>query len=149
MATADKTVGGVGVVRVGNLEITITPLTMVEERALRRQLRKAAEEEATDYFTRCAAMLAAMKSQPAAYMEAVREITRLTATGLKVSDEQFFEFRDSPAGVARELFARGKKATPGLDADGLAAIITKANVDDVIDQMEKAVKGDDPNHSTP
>lgn len=147
----EKTVGGVGVVRVATLEITVTPLTMTEERALRRQLIAAAAAEATDYFTRCARLLAAMKAVPGAYLEAVREITRLTATGPALSDEQFFEYRESPAGVAKELFARGKKATPGLTPDALAAVITVVNVDDVLEQMgaAAAVEGDGPNVSTP
>jgi hypothetical protein len=149
MSAADRIVGGTGVVRVGPLEVTVTPLTMNEERALRRQLRAAAEAAATDHFTRCAKLLAAMRSQPAAYAEAVREIVRLTATGPAVSDEQFFEYRNSPAGVARELFARGKRATPGLDADGLAAVITDANVDDVIEQLTAVIEAGDPNPSTP
>jgi hypothetical protein len=145
----DKIVGGVGVVRVGNLEITITPLTMVGERSLGRQLRAAAEAAASDYFTRCAKLLAAMKGQPAAYKFAVERIVDNTCLGPKVSEDQFWEYRDSPAGAARELFARGKKATPGLDLASLAAIITDENVDDVIEQMKQVVKGDDPNPSTP
>lgn len=149
MTQSDSIVGGCGVVHVGTLVVTITPLTMIEERALRRQLRSAAEKEATDYFTRCSRVLDAMRGQPAAYMEAVREITRIAATGPKLSDDQFFEFRTSPAGVARELFARGKRATPGLAADGLAAVITDANVDDVFAQMMAVVETGDPNPSTP
>lgn len=145
MSQHDKLVGGVGVVRVGDLEITVTPLAMVEERALRRLLLDRAAASATDYYTRCAKLLAAMKSQPVAYVEAVREITRLTALGPAVSEAQFDEYRDSPAGVAAELFARGRKATPGLTADGLAAAVTAANADDVADQMRRAVEGDGPN----
>jgi hypothetical protein len=145
----EKRVGGVGVVRVGNLEITVTPLKQWEERALSRQLRKAAREECSDYFTRCAGLLKAMQSQPAAYLEAVRELTRLSATGPTVSEDQFWEYRDSPAGVARELFARGKTATPGLDLAALSAVITEANVDEVLEQLRAAVEGGDPKPSTP
>ncbi|HEY1191307.1 MAG TPA: hypothetical protein VGE74_26975, partial [Gemmata sp.] len=117
------------------------------ERALRRALLKAAEEHTGDYFTRCGKLLKAMQAVPAAYLEAVREITRLTATGPAVSEEQFFEFRQSPAGVALELFHRGRKATPGLTADGLASIITDANVDEVFEQLQAVLRGDaaDPN----
>lgn len=131
----------VGIVRVGTLEITVTPLTKTEERGLRRQLRAAAEATATDYFTRCARLLDAMKAQPAAHTEAVREIVRLTALGPKVSEEQLLEYRVSPAGVAQELFTRGKVATPGLDLAGLAAVVTEANVEDVAAQMWDIVSG--------
>lgn len=141
MSTAQAPVGVTGIVRIGTLEITVTPMSKVEERSLRRQLRAAAEATATDYFTRCARLLDAMKAQPAAYTEAVREITRLTATGPKVSEEQLLEYRVSPAGVARELFVRGRTATPGLTAEGLAAIITEANVEDVAGQMWDIVSG--------
>lgn len=149
MTEQEKRTGGVGVVVVGTLEITVTPLTLAEERALGRQLRKAAKSETTDYFTRCAGLLKAMQAQPAAYLEAVREITRLTATGPSVSEDQFFEYRESPAGVARELFARGKKATQGLDLAGLSAVITDENVDAVIDQMRAVTDGPPPNAATP
>lgn len=133
--------GPVGVVRVGDMLVTLTPLTMIEERALRRGLVKAAEASVGNYFTRCAKLLKAMEAAPGAYLEAVREITRLTATGPTVSDEHFFEFRNSPAGVALELFRRGLKATPGLTAEGLAAAITEANVDDVLAQMRDILEG--------
>lgn len=139
--------GPVGTVRVGELLVTVAPLTMTEERGVRRALLKAAEAHAGDHFTRCAKLLKAMQSVPAAYLEAVREITRLAATGPAVSDEQFFEFRQSPAGVALELFHRGHKATPGLAQAALAAVVTDANVDDVYEQLQAVLSG--PNDRTP
>ena len=145
MGPAEAAAGGVGVVRVGDLLVTVTPLTLVEERALARLLRAEAEKHSADYFTRCAKLLQAMKAQPAAYLEAVREIVRLTATGPAVSDEQFVEFRASPAGLAHELYARGKKATPGLTREGLAAVVTDANCDDVGGQMVAVIEAGLPN----
>lgn len=141
--------GPVGAVRAGELLITITPLDMTGERALRRLLARAAAEAAGDYFTRCAKLLHAMRAVPGAYLEAVREITRLTATGPAVSDEQLFEFRQSPAGAALELFHRGRRATQGLTHEGLAAVITDANVDAVLGQLEAVLAGPDPNSPTP
>lgn len=148
MAEPTPASGAVGSVRIeGGLLIVVTPLTMTEERALRRLLIKAAEEHTGDYFTRCAKLLKAMQAVPGAYLEAIREITRLTATGPAVSDEHFFEFRNSPTGVALELFYRGRKATPGLDQAALAAIITDVNVDDVGEQLRAVLSG--PNEQTP
>ena len=141
--------GGCGVVRVGPLEVTVTPLTLSEERRLGRKLRRAAAEQSADYFTRCAKLLEAMRPQPAAYLEAVREITRLAATGPTVSDDLFFEFRESPAGAAIELYERGRKATPGLDLAALRAVVTDDNADEVLDQMRAAFEGGDPNAATP
>lgn len=133
MSQIDAMAGGTGVVRVGALEVTVTPLTIAEERALDRSLSRAAKD-AADPFAACAKFLDSLKPHPAAYLEAVRELTRLAASP-GPTPEQFFEFRQSPAGVARELFLRGRKATPGLTAEGLAAVVTMANVDDVLDQL--------------
>lgn len=142
--SSENLVGGTGVVQVGELLITVTPLSQGEEVALRRRIRKAAEVASSDYFTRCARLLKAMEKQPGAYLEAVREITRLTATGPTVSDDQVYEFRESVAGVAMELFTRGSKATSGLTLEGLQSCITDANVDDVLEQLGKAM-GSGPN----
>ena len=147
--SADNASGPVGAVRVGDLLVTVTPLKMVEERALRRVLIKAAADAAGDYFTRCAKLLNAMKSTPAAYFKAVERITELAAIGPTVSEDQLFEFRESPAGVQIELFHRGRKATQGLTLDGLRAIITEANVDDVLFQMQLVQEGSNPNALTP
>ncbi|VTT99005.1 unnamed protein product [Gemmataceae bacterium] len=142
MSTASASPEGTGTVLVGSLEITVTPMSKVEERSLRRQLLAGAERDATDYFTRCSRLLDAMRGQPAAHTEAVREIVRLTALGPKVPEEQLLEYRASPAGVAQELFLRGKKATPGLTLDGLAAVVTGANVEEVAGQMWDIVSGE-------
>lgn len=142
-------VGATGIVTIGNLQITVTPLTMTEERALRRVLLKSAEQAATDYYTRCARLLDAMRTNPLAYTAAINKIVELTATGPKVSDEQFYEFRTSPEGVRIELFHRGRKATQGLTLDGLSAIITEANVDDVIGQLDEIAESANPKAATP
>lgn len=150
MSTAESAHGGVGIVRVGDLEITVTPLTIVEERALARVLRDEAEAAAGDYFTRCARLHAAMKKvDREAYLESVREITRIVATGATVSEQQLWEYRAGPAGLARELYHRGRKATPGLTLDGLRAVVTAENLDEVGAQLVAVLESADPNAPTP
>ena len=140
--------GPVGVVAVGDLKITVTPLGMAGERALDRLLAKGAEESAADHFSkpRMKKLLGAMQGTPA-YSEAVREITRQTIG--PVSAAQIGEYRDSPAGVALELFHRGRKATEGLTLAGLVAVITEANVDDVLMQLDALWAAARPNPATP
>ena len=139
--------GPVGVVAVGDLKIALTPLGMAGERALDRLLAKGAEESA-DHFgkPRVRKLLAAMQGTPAAYAEAVREITRQAIA--PVSASQVNQFRDSPAGVALELYHRGRKATDGLTLDGLAAVVTDANVDDVLAQLDALWEAARPNPAT-
>lgn len=144
---SEQSTGAVGMIRIDALEITITPLKQSEERALRRRLLKEAAEAAGDYFTRCAKLLAAMRSQPGAYLKAIETITTLTATGPTVSEDQLYEYRESPAGVALELYVRGKKATPGLELAGLRAIVTDANVDELIESLREVLEGAAPKNS--
>ncbi len=141
--------GAVGVVTVGELQVTVTPLTMIEERALRRVMEKEALTAATDYYTRSVKLLDAMRSNPFAYEIAIKQLVTLTATGPKLSDEQFYEFRTSPAGVAIELWHRGRKATPGLTLAGLQAVITEANADSVTFQLETIAESAGPKPATP
>jgi hypothetical protein len=137
-------VGGVGVVRVGDLEVTVAPLPLSAESVLDRRLRRGAQERHGDYYTRCRAMLDAMADYPGDRLEAVREITRMTASGAAVSAAAVVDFRLSPEGVALELYARGRGATPGLTLEGLKAIITEANVDEVAGQLHAAIEAGDP-----
>lgn len=131
------------IIRVGELEVVTAPLSQAEWAALRRQLRAEAEK-AGDYFTRSAKTLAAMKRlDPDAYRLAVQRIAELAASGPAVSDEQVYEYRESPSGVALELFVRGRKATTGLTRAALEAVITTENVDDILDQLSR-VEGGDP-----
>ena len=141
--------GPVGVVAVGDLRVTLTPLGIAGERALDRLLAKGAEGAAADPFTapRVRRLLAAMREEPFAYAEAVREITRQTLA--PVTAVQVAEYRESPAGVAAELYHRGRRATDGLTPEGLAAVVTEANVDDVLLQLEALWEAARPNPAAP
>lgn len=142
---SESTVGGAGVVRIGNLLLTLTPLSLAEETALERLLRRSAAEAAGDNYTRCAAILAAMN--PTDRAEAVREIARRTMNagdprGLGPVDQTaYVEFRFGPQGLPLELLHRARKATPGLDLAGLRACITEANADDVAAQLLDVLEG--------
>ncbi len=131
MSQQEKSVGAVGLIRVAGLEITITPLSQGEELLLDRTLRRAAQEAHGDLYTPCKPLLEAMRDAPADRLEAVREITRLTASRAGVSAAAVFDFRTSAEGLALEIFARGRRATPGLTLDGLRAVVTAANADEV------------------
>jgi hypothetical protein len=131
MSQPESSVGAVGLVRVGDLEVTVAPLPQAEEIALDRELRRAAEAHYGDHYTRCKPVLDAMKESPADRLEAVREIVRLAAAKAPLSAAALHEYRISEHGLAIELYARGKRATPGLDRKGLAAVVTAANADAV------------------
>lgn len=144
MSQQENTVGGVGVVDVAGVQVTIAPLSQKEERLLWRRLRKGAEQDqsSTSLFERPAVkrLLTSLQSVPAAYVESIRELTRLAAAADEVTETRLFAFRGSPAGVALELFERGRKATPGLDLAGLQALITDINADDVFEEMMAIVE---------
>jgi hypothetical protein len=145
MSQAEDTVGAVGEIRIDTLVITITPLSQAEELSLDRALRRGAEAAAGDHYTRCKPLLEAMRESPGDRLEAIREITRLTATRAPLSPAAFFEFRTSKDGLPIEIYARGKKATPGLDQKSLAAIITEENADRIAAALLDLLEGGDPN----
>lgn len=146
MSQHDTLVGGVGTVRVGDLEITITPLSQAEETLLDRRLMKAGADLAGDNYTRCAGVLKAAEANPADRLEMVKEIARVTiGQGDKegkapLSGSAFFEFRFGPDGLPIELLARGKRATPGLTLEGLRAVVTAANADEVAGQLIRVIE---------
>jgi hypothetical protein len=145
MSQSEKTVGAVGEIHIDALAITVTPLSQSEEMALDRELRRAAEAAAGDHYTRCKPLLDAMTAAGAHgdRVEAVREMVRLSATKTPLSSAAFFEFRASPAGLATELFARGKKATAGLTKPMLEAVITEVNADAIAAKLYELLQGDD------
>lgn len=141
--SASETVGAVGIVRVGDLEITVTPLSQAEEMALDRTLNRGAEVAAGDYYTRCKGILDATKDNPADRLEILREIARISIRREPLSVAEVYAFRESPEGVAVELFHRGRKATPGLTLQGLRTVITEVNCDEVgVGLMELLTGGD-------
>jgi hypothetical protein len=143
MNQSESHVGAVGLVRVGELEITVGPLSQAEELALDRELRKSAEAAAGDHYTRCKTLLDAAKDSPADRVEMLREIVRLTATKAGLSAAAMHDYRTGAAGVAIELYHRGRKHTPGLDRKGLAAVITEVNADAVAAALFELLVGDD------
>ena len=148
MTQEQKLVGGTGVVTVGELEITITPLSQSEESMLLRKLRIASAEHAADNYTRCRGILEAAKEFPADRAEMVREVARTTiAAGkdkLPLDGAALFDFRFGPHFLPVELFTRGKKATPGLSLEGLKAVVTEVNADEVASALLEVIEGSDP-----
>lgn len=147
MSQSEKQVGAIGLVRVGSLEITITPLSQADEMAFDRELRAAAGKAAGDYFTRCKPELDAMAAAGATgdRVEFLREIARMAGRKESLSAVALWDFQNSAAGLPIELWWRGRKATPGLDRAGLAAVITDANADEIAAGLRELLKGDDPN----
>ena len=62
----------------------------------------------------------------AAYTTAVQELTRLTATKTKPGFDAVFDFRQTPDGLAAELFLRTRKTHPEL-----AEAIIRSQLNDV------------------
>lgn len=150
MSQSEKTVGAVGLIRIDALEITITPIPQPEEMALDRALRKAAQEAAGDHYTRCKPLLDAMTTAGAHgdRIEAIREIVRMAGRVEPPSNAAVYDYRCSAAGVALELFARGKKATPGLSLASLEAIITPVNADMIAAKLFELLEGADSKNET-
>ena len=140
-----KQVGeAIGLVRIDAVEVTVTPLSQAEERSLDRALQRAAEADAGDHYTRCKPELDALKDSPADRIEFLREIARLSAKREPLSLAAMIAFRDSPAGVAIELYHRGRRATPGLTLAALRAVVTDVNVDEVASALLDLIEGGDP-----
>jgi hypothetical protein len=136
-----QVVGAVGEIHVGELVVTAMPLSQAEEMALDRALRKGAALAAGDPYTRARAALDAAKDSPADRLEMLREIARAAANGVRVTPETVYDYRTSPAGVALELYHRGRKATPGLTLAGLEAVVTEANCDAVSASLFDLIAG--------
>jgi hypothetical protein len=154
MSEHAKLVGGVGVVLVGALEITVTPLSAKEEKILDRQLAKAAEALSEDPYTAARKTLKAAESNPADRLVLLQEIAAAATRKQFLTVGEFNEYRMSSAGVALELFTRGKKATPGLVQKELAALVTEFNAEDIYDEMKtiitsKGEEGGDEKKATP
>lgn len=141
MSQDAKLVGAVGLIRIGELEITITPLSQAHELALDRQLRKGTEAALGDYYSRCRAELDAMREYPGDRLELLREIARMAVRKEPPSAVAVFDYRCSPAGLALELFSRGKRATPGLTLANLEAIITDINADEIAAALHELIAG--------
>jgi hypothetical protein len=153
VSQVDKLVGGVGTVMVGTLEVTITPLSVIDERILDRKLLKAAQAAADDPYTEAAKTLKAAEANPAHLHVLLMEVAAIATRKKFLSVGEFDDYRRSPAGVATEIFARGHKATPGLAAKELAAVITEFNAEEIHEAMKEVIanKGgsDDEKKATP
>lgn len=136
---------GYGVVVVEGFEIAIAPITQAEERSLNRQLEAAALKQIKDPYTNAAATLAAAKKHDReAWLELLERIALIASKPPRLSQGEFLEYLAGPDGVARDLFSRGKKATPKLDLEHLRTIITAANVDDIATQLADVLQGKAP-----
>ena len=144
MSEIENATGGVGVVHVGDMLVTVAPLSTLDEKKLWKTFRaaaiKRAKEETSSLFDgpNVKRLLQSMAAaSPQAYLESVRELTRIAADRDRavakgeIGEDEVFGFRASPQGVAIELFERGKASTPGLVLESLKAVITDANLDDV------------------
>jgi hypothetical protein len=140
-----KVSGGVGVVVVATLEISIGPLSMTEEKLLNRRLQIAATAALEDPYTNAKKTLKAAEDNPLHLRILLAEIATIATRKPFLSVQDFDDYRQSPAGVAAELFARGKRLTPGLKETELATIVTAFNAEDVHESMMAIIadKGDD------
>lgn len=132
--------GGSGTVEVGNLCITVAPIGLAEEWRLMRELRRRAEQALGDPYTRCKAVLDKMTPEDRA--EAVREIVRSEIRGTPLGLDAILQFRATdPGWVAEELYVRGHKTTPGLTREGLRAVITSGNAEEVFERLMRVATG--------
>ncbi len=126
-------VGQTGTIDVAGLALTVTPLSIAEEAALYDRFKRAAENP----YQRIAGMLAAAAPEDRAEM--VREAVRLHEAYGGAGPAAVEEYRRTPAGVAAELHARCKKATPGLTEAGLAAVVTAANAGEAFAALQAVI----------
>jgi len=139
---ADSPSGPTGIVLIegdgATLEITITPLTQGEERALFRANEAAAKKLLNDPYTNAAKALTAAKAHDReAWLELLERIAAIASKPIRLSQGEYNDYLGTPDGVARDLFARGRRATPELKFEELRTAITLQNVDNIIDQINE------------
>ena len=141
-------VGAGGPVAVGPVAFHVLPLTVREEAGLLARLRRRAKEAMGpgSYYTNAQPTLAWLAANGLHADRAVllAEVARLVATAAPVSDDAAYDYRQTPDGVAEELFVRTRQTHPAATLEELKAVVTDFNAADVFHQMLAAVSGPKP-----
>ena len=127
-----------GVVRIGAVELGLTPLTPAETRALRKRMRAQAVAAAPDPYTLAAPTLKRMREagDADAWREAVARVAEIAASPRHDPDPEWFT---TPEACAVQLHAYSRRCSPGVTLDAIRAIVTEYNADDLFAQMAAAL----------
>lgn len=138
----------VGILELGGHAFRIAKLVVEREAELWRHLELEARKARGPggLFSRMAPKLKWLRENGmgAEWTEAVQVITNLEAGNFKASEDEIFDFRRTPAGVAIEMWHRCRDAHPGTTLDEIRAVLTEVNAPDVYRRVQEIVRGDDP-----
>lgn len=140
-----------GPVAIGDVTFTAEELSIEGEVGILNRLRRLAKDAlGPGGFYKNALPVAKWLREQGEGAEAaalLAETARLVATGGPLDEAAVWEFRQTPAGVAAELYMRTRKAHPDTREDELRAVINDANVVEVRLQLLEALA--DPKAPTP
>lgn len=132
-----------GTVRIGDRALTVLKLPARAEYGLGVAMAAACKESfgPGGYFQRAAKALAWLREQKmqAEWSVAVRSITEMEGLGSMPDAAAVEEFRQSPKGVALELFHRTRQTHPEVTLSELESVVTAANAPEVYQQIQQAV----------
>jgi hypothetical protein len=145
-----------GVVKVGPLEFVAEELSIEGEAGILAHLRKRAKESLGpgSFWANALPALDWLreKNRPVEAAALTAETARLVATNAPVTDDQLWDYRETPDGVADELFLRTRRTHPNATRAEMRAGINEANALEVRLQMVEAVnakKAPTPSGSSP
>lgn len=133
-----------GVVSVAGRDFLVRKLTVDGELAFLVALRGLADRQVGPggLFERMAPQIKYL-TDTKQYAVLDRVITRLTelqaAPGGAVTDEQVFATRQTPAGVALELYHRTRLTCPEVSLREFEAVVTEANALEVFQRIDAAI----------
>jgi hypothetical protein len=126
--------------------LTVQKLALTGEQRILQELSRRLFQSfgPGGYFANMKPALDWMQSQgmTAAYSQAVSDLTRLTATKTMPGFEATMEFRQTPEGLACELFLRTRKTHPDLAEQLIRSQLNAATVTDVYEALEAGLSAD-------
>jgi hypothetical protein len=129
----------------GEVTVTIGVLSVREEQALLLDLRRKLRESygPGGFFANAKPYLEWLKSQKlsAEYSLAVSRITEMEASAELPTEQAAETFRQTPTGVAIELWHRARKYDVCVTLQDLRSIITEVNALEVHLQLIEAITG--------
>ena len=145
---SDRLLNVPGTITLGDRVLTVSAMSLREERALWQELSAIVAEQANP-FQRIAPTIAQLERDKNFAARAVLlELAGREVLADAPPPDSLVEKsrRTVPVVLVRELYRRAKKYHPDLEEQELLAVITKANVGDVWFELEKALgmESDDP-----
>lgn len=141
MSPTDQILNAPGTVTIGDRVLTVSSLSMREERALWGELSAIISEDSNP-FTRAAPVLESLEKAGKHVERGVllEHLCRVVSSNEPVPDRYIESSRrTNPKVLVRELYRRAKKYHPDLQEESLTAVITKTNVADVWADLEAAL----------